>query len=616
MKPTKDSLVLYKQSPALVTASEDKIDILLPGGNSRRVREKDIHILHPGPVANFPNLETGAPEGQPEEAWELLQGENPTLKDLAEIVYGDYTPTTSWLAFTLLNRSPWFRGTVDAVEVADPQSVAARIKADQEKAIAEERWKDFIGRFIEGKIDKEKDEPFLRDLEMFALGKSKGSRVLKAIGKAQTPENAHRVMIAKNIKDIGWNPHPLRLGISTEAADFPLGEFPTDEERLNLSAMEAFAIDDEDNQDPDDAISWDAETLWVHVADVAALIPADSPADQAVRERASSLYLPEKTIPMLPREATARLGLGLQKSSPALSYAFKCDSEGKVIDFSIHLSNIRVTRLSYAEANERIHEQPFLSMNRAARVFRTQREAAGAINIRMPEVKVKVDEKGEIHIHPLPDLASRHLVAEAMLMAGSYAANWCLERNISVPFTVQESSGETTESAEGDSADYLTQYKLRRGMKRSRTTLECSAHSGLGLKAYTRVTSPLRRYPDLLASRQIRASLQSRACESAESILKGLAAYENRIGSLIQAERKSNLFWKIQWLSRRPGFRTEAIIVDRLERQGYFLLPEIAMEIRVPLKKDIELGSRVILKLKEVDIAEPSALFVIQEFLE
>jgi len=615
MKPTKDSLVLYKQSPALVTASEDKIDILLPGGKSRRVREKDIHVLHPGPVANFPNLETDAPEGQPEEAWELLQGENPTLKDLAEIVYGDYTPSTSWLAFTLLNRSPWFQGTVDAVEVADPQSVAARIKADREKAIAEERWKDFIGRFVDGRIDSERDEPFLKDLEMLALGRSKGSRILKAIGKAPTPENAHRVIIAKNIKDIGWNPHPLRLRIPTEAADFPLGDFPTDEERLDLRAMEAFAIDDEDNQDPDDAISWDNDTLWVHVADAAALIPADSPADRAVRERASSLYLPEKTVPMLPREATARLGLGLQESSFALSYALKCDSEGKVIDFSIHLTHIRATRMSYAEANERLHEQPFISMNRAARAFRAMREAAGAISIRMPEVRVKVDEGGEIHIDPLPDLPSRHLVAEAMLMAGAHAAKWCLERGISVPFTVQESSAESAKPIEG-AGDYLSQYNLRRGMKRGRGTLECSAHSGLGLEAYCRVTSPLRRYPDLLASRQIRGALLGRGLESAESILEGLAAYENRVGLLIQAERRSNLFWKIQWLNRRPLFSTEAIIVDRYDRQGYFLLPEIAMETRVPLRKDIELGSRVILRLKEVDIAEPGALFVIQEFLE
>ena len=86
MKPTKDSLVLYKQTPALVNAAGDKLDILLPGGKTRSVREKDIFPLHPGPVPRFPELEKGAPEGQPEEAWELLQGESPSLQELAELV--------------------------------------------------------------------------------------------------------------------------------------------------------------------------------------------------------------------------------------------------------------------------------------------------------------------------------------------------------------------------------------------------------------------------------------------------------------------------------------------------------------------------------------------------
>jgi exoribonuclease-2 len=286
MKPTKDSLVLYKQTPALVNAAGDKLDILLPGGKTRSVREKDIFPLHPGPVPRFPELEKGAPEGQPEEAWELLQGESPSLQELAELVYGEYSPSTSWLAFKLLNRSPWFRGTPDAIEVADTETVTARIKSDQEKANAEQRWEDFLGRFQQGNIDREADEPYLRDLEMYALGRSKGSRILKAIGKTQSPENAHRIMIAKGVKDPEWNPHPLRLDVPLGIPDYSLGEMSGDDERLNLTGIEAFAIDDEGNQDPDDAVAWDGTRFWVHVADVSGLIPVGSDADEDARERA------------------------------------------------------------------------------------------------------------------------------------------------------------------------------------------------------------------------------------------------------------------------------------------------------------------------------------------
>ena len=142
------------------------------------------------------------------------------------------------------------------------------------------------------------------------------------------------------------------------------------------------------------------------------------------------------------------------------------------------------------------------------------------------------------------------------------------------------------------------------------------AHAGLGLECYSRVTSPLRRYPDLIASRQIRSTLLGMPVEDAESVLAGLAAFESRAGTMVQAERRSNLFWKLQWLKRRPGWTGEAVLVDRRERQGFFLIPEIAMETRVAMKKDVRLGDRAMLKVKETDIAESSALFVISEVLD
>ncbi|MDF1566741.1 MAG: RNB domain-containing ribonuclease [Spirochaetaceae bacterium] len=616
MKLTKDSLVLYKQTPAVVISSGDKIDIELPGGKTRSVREKDIFPLHPGPVSSLADLEDAAPEGQPEEAWELLQGETPTLYELAELVYGAHTPSTSWMAFKLLNRSPWFKGTPDSIEVVDEEAVNQRIKADREKAEAESRWEDFIDRFQHGDIHRDKDELFLRDLEMYALGRSKGSRILKAVGKTQSPENAHRVMLAQGVVDEGWNPHPLRLEVPLDIPDYDLGPMP-DDDRLDLTAVEAFAIDDEGNQDPDDAIAWDGKRLWVHVADAAALITAGSPGDEAARERASSLYLPEKIVPMLPPEAAHRLGLGLEDTSPALSYAFKFDEQGVISGFTIHLTTVKVTRLSYAQADARMDEEPFATIRKFTDAFRARRVAAGAVSISMPEVKIRVDEQGDISITRLPEMASRNMVTESMLMAGSCAAAWCRQRNIPIPFAVQETTGEAGgDAGDSESDDYAAQFSKRRGMKRSRTTLECSPHSGLGLEAYSRVTSPLRRYPDLIASRQIRQTILDRPPEDADSVLEGLAAFESRSGSLVQAERRSNLFWKVQWLKKRPGWTTEGVLVDRRERQGFFLIPEIALETRVAMKKNVELGGRARLKLKDADVAESTVLFIIEEVLD
>jgi len=622
MKATKDSLVLYKRSPALVLDADEKLNILLPGGETKSVREKDVVALHPGPVPDFPDLKKDSPTGQPEIAWELLRGEHPSprpsLKELAELIYREYSPSSSWLTFKLLNRSPWFSGGPDSIEVSSEETVSNWIELEKRRADAKQRWKEFLERFDSGDIQPDADEIHLRDLEMCALGRVKGSRVLKALGRVQNPENAHRLLVSKKIKTPLWNPHPLRLNVPLDPPPHIPVEFAKGEKRLDLRGIEAFAIDDEGNMDPDDALGWDGGKFWVHVADVAGLIPVCSSADKSAGERAGSLYLPERKVPMLPPEMTAKLGLGLHPTSPALSYAFETDAEGRILDFSIHLSTIRVTRLSYREADERLGEEPFATMKRICAAFRGRREEAGAITINMPEVKLYLDEEGIIQVMPLRDYESRNLVAEAMLMAGSYAAAWCHERGIPIPYAVQNTPDESPDKlVSGDSGHpYLTQFNLRRGMKRSRITLERAPHAGLGLESYTRVTSPLRRYPDLISSQQIRAAILGQRARDAESVQHAIGAVESRIETLILAERKSNIFWKLQWLALRTDYTCEAYLVDRRERQGYVIIPELAYETRVALKKEIKLGSCVSLELKKVDVFELSTVFSILEVLE
>ena len=625
------ALVLYKQTPALVVSVSDKVEIKTPGGKTRSVRNKDIQLLHPGPAESFfPDLEKNAPEGQIEEAWELLQGESPSLKELAELVYGGFTPQSAWLAFKLLNRTPWFKGTVDSIEVSDPESVKERLKKEKEKEEAEAQWNSFIERFKAGRADTEKDEVFLRDLFMYALGKSKGSRILKALGKTQTPENAHRVLIQKNIVPLWWNPYPLRLDVPLDVPEWKLPETAEENiERLDLQDIEAYAIDDEGNKDPDDAVSWDGKYFWVHVADIAAAVPSGSEADQAAMERASSLYLPEKTVPMLPPEAAGNFGLGMRALSPALSYRFEIDENFNVTDFSIFLTTVKVTRMTYREAEEKLEAQPFKTIKKITDNFSRKRFENGAVSINMPEVRISVNDAHKVSINLLPPYKSRDMVAESMLMAGNYAAKWCSERDIPVLYSSQEISGDNLSETENDSAEKIRtdssvmsaeslveSYNLRRGMQRSRTTMEPLPHKGLGLEMYVRVTSPLRRYTDLLVSRQIRNTLLGKDTDSAETVQKALGSYESRIGSLIQAERRSNYFWKLYWLLQNPEWKGDAILLERLERQGIFLIPQLAMESRIPLKKELDTGSKVQLKAKRVDIPDASVIFGIVEHKE
>ena len=130
-------------------------------------------------------------------------------------------------------------------------------------------------------------------------------------------------------------------------------------ERTDLTHLESFAIDDEESNDPDDAFSLHNGRIWVHVADVAALVQPDSPLDLEARGRAANLYLPEGITHMLPTAATERLGLGLSEKSPALSFGFVLSGDGSPTDLKVILSWVKVIRKSYVEAEQLIDRQPF-----------------------------------------------------------------------------------------------------------------------------------------------------------------------------------------------------------------------------------------------------------------
>ena len=104
-----DSLVLYKVRPARVLSVSNKIEIELDGGKTKRVRDKDVVLLHPGPVGRLADL--AASSGDVDEAWSLLEGAQTNLRELAELAFGDYTPASAWAAWELVADGLYFEGT-------------------------------------------------------------------------------------------------------------------------------------------------------------------------------------------------------------------------------------------------------------------------------------------------------------------------------------------------------------------------------------------------------------------------------------------------------------------------------------------------------------------------
>ncbi|MDR2185148.1 MAG: RNB domain-containing ribonuclease [Treponema sp.] len=628
------SLAVYKNRPALVRERGEKIVIAVLEGERAgketlgeyRVRDKDLVLLHPGPVQDFSALRD-PPAGDVRGAWELLLGAGGaaplSLRELAELAYGAFTPASAWATYGLLLDGLYFTGTVEALNCRGAEEVAGeeRRRLGKRRDLGERNA--FLERLRAKRLELPEDRRFLQDAEALALGKTAKSRTLKDLGLAETPQNAHRLLLDTGVWTVWINPHPARFDIPPGSAQVPLDP-PPEEERLDLTDLPALAIDNAWSADPDDAVSLEGPgasghaVLWVHVADPAAAVRPGSPADLEARGRGATLYLPEGPLRMLADEALTRYALGLEESSPALSFKIVLDGGGSIVETSIVRSRIRVSRMSYEEADAAVREDTALADTAMlAGIFRIaernleRRLAAGAVSIEMPETHIAVSiPGGEIRIEALPSFRSAAVVRECMLLAGEGAARWALQNRLPFPYVTQEAGDLPNEPLPGLAGF----YQIRRCMRPRSLSAKPGIHRGLGLDGYTQVTSPLRRYTDLLAHQQIRAFLRGEAPLGEEEVLRRLAAGEAAAAAVNQAERASKTHWTAVYLAREKALhgriRREGVVVEKKGARAAVIIPALGIETQAALKQDTELNEPVSLELASVRIPEGEFTFV------
>jgi exoribonuclease II len=608
-----NNLLLYKNRPARLARIGDRLEIELEGGETLRVRQKDVDLLHPGPLKTLNDLRPVA--GEVQVAWEILAGERTNLPELAELIYGFYTPATAWAAWKLVAEGVYFEGTPEDIRARTVEEVTRR-RQEREQADASQRSRAaFLERVRRGQVIPE-DHDALREVENLALGRSERSLILHELGRAETPDSAHALLLELGVWEVTVNPYPARLGLPIKQPDLPVPALP-EEERRDLTHLAAFAIDDEGTDTPDDAISLEStadgsERVWVHIADVAALVPPDSPLDMDARARGESLHLPEGTIHLLPREVTLQLGLGLQEISPALSFGIDLNPLGEVTGFKVVPSLVRVTRLSYDQAEERFADQPFQRLEQITSTVRERRRASGAVVIDFPEVKIAVED-GAVEIRPLPALRSRSLVEEAMILVGAETARFAAKNGLRLAFSQQD----PPDAPPGRLETLSEMFAMRRMMKRGRYKTTPGPHSGLGVAGYTQVTSPLRRYLDLVGHQQLRAFIKGGPLLDEGALLERIGSAEAIIGAVRQGELLSEKHWTLVHLLRNSDWRGEGILVETRPQYGrgatgIVIIPNLALEVRVHLSRDLPLDERVALALSGINLSQREATFRIQ----
>lgn len=587
------ALVVYRQKPAKVIAiSDGKIEIALPDGERKSVRLKDITVLHSGPVSQLPVSALPVPDLM--EVAVMLENETVNIADFSALVYGEFTPDGAWSAWLLIEEGVYFSGNIaDGIKARPAHEITAVLETIAAKENGRRQKEELIERIRSGKLLPE-DRQHLCDVENLALGKTPSSGIMRQLNMEQTPEKAHRLLMKLGVWNCWINPFPSRKGMSMDNPELPVPAM-VEEERLDLTGMVALAIDDEGNQDPDDAIGYADGLLWVHVADVAAVVAPGDAIDQEAEGRGANLYLPEQTVHMLPTSVTHLLGLGLQEKSPALSFAVRFDDNGAPTLEKVVPSMIRATRLSYEEAESHFDEEPLKSLLPLLEQFRKFRENNGALRIELPEVKIRVVDNN-VSIKPLPPLQSREIVADAMMAVGTAVGKFAIEKEIPFPFAVQPKP-----DIAGKPETMAGMFTARRGCTASSIQTTPGCHSGLGLEPYVRITSPLRRYSDLLAHQQLRLYLAGKPLLEALDIDGKIAKSENAAGELRRLERVVNEFWKLVYLELNPEWKGRAVVVERMDQRCTILLPELAYEYKLRSAGNMELNSEWIATVNAID---------------
>jgi len=588
------ALVAYKGKPAKISAvTTHKYDLSFSDGSSRKVREKDFRYIHP----SFVSVNDQCPLADMS-VLKDLQAESLSLKELTEWLFDDYSSQNAWCTNLLAEDGLYFFWNKDVLILRSTEQIKAIEKQRQEKSLEIESLQRCVDN-LQNNIVDERDSFWLKEIEKVALNQSKHTKVLSALSIDNTPERAHELLLKIKYWSELINPYPERHKI------YPDEELTLDFNevtRENLTHLKSFAIDNSDSSEADDAISLDGERVWIHIADVATQVDIDSEINGYAQKRASNLYLPDQTFHMLPTNLSSLCSLGESERSSALSVGFNM-IECQINDIKILQSEIKVVKMSYEEADQALKEDQALSkLNALAKSHKAFRNENGAIKLDLPNVNVKLKNK-KIDIQIQTESASRKLVAEMMVIAGRAIAQYATENKISMPFLTQEVGSFSEDIMQNKENLTATQaFQATRCFKQSMITPKASLHAGLGLSYYVRVTSPIRRYLDLLVQQQLVKFINNQATLDDTQIKQRITQVNAVISRVNKATRQSIEHFKCLFLKQNNNWCGKGIIVELNSNKATILIPELAMITRLKLKSKAQLEDEIALRVVSINL--------------
>lgn len=448
--------------------------------------------------------------------------------------------------------------------------------------------------------------------------------------------------------------------------------------RLDLRKTPTFTIDPEDAKDFDDALSFkNLENgnyeIGIHIADVSHFVKSGTVLDKEAVKRATSIYLVDRVIPMLPERLSNDL-CSLKPNVDRLGFSvlFEIDEKSNVLSYNITESIIHSDkRFTYKEAQENINNQKgeffkeLTVLNKLSKILRKKRQKNGSINFEKSEVKFILDEKqNPINVFFKESLETNKLIEEFMLLANKTVAKHLQNKNTPFVYRVHDkpddnkisdlrnivkafgytiestnayslskSLNQLLEQSQGKAEEQMIETLTIRSMAKAIYTIKNIGHYGLAFDHYTHFTSPIRRYPDLIVHRILKNYIKKE--KSFDPVfLENLCKHSSDMEKVAStAERDSVKFMQTKYLKTKIGEIFTGVItgvtdwgfyveLDKNKCEGLVRISTIKNDYFVykekqqalvgnSSKKIFQLGQKVTIKIINADLEKKQLDFIL-----
>ncbi len=397
--------------------------------------------------------------------------------------------------------------------------------------------------------------------------------------------------------------------------------------REDLRSLRTMTIDPADAKDHDDALSIEPldgghVRVGIHIADVSHYVRPGSPIDVEALDRATSTYLVDRVVPMLPHVLSSDLcSLRPDEDRYAVSLLVELDAEGRAVGHRFTRSLIRSRkRLAYETVQEVLDVKTAVDpetdadirrLHDTALKLRRWKDKRGALDFDLPESRVRLDDQGKpIAIDRVDRLDAHRLVEDFMLLANEVVAREGSKRKLPVLYRIHESPADdrieelrdfigrfgytlpkrsveprdllkVLERADGRPEEKLISTVVLRSMQRARYSPENEGHFGLALEHYAHFTSPIRRYPDLVTHRAIVRALieKEKPPQSWYAQLEETAEHcSYREEKATAAERDSIELKKIEYMERHLGEEFDGTISGVKAFGAFVMLDDVFVD--------------------------------------